>query len=807
MIFNHQTKLLAGIVILITLISYQEIAYSAVGESAVITLIFPPGARATGLGEAFTGLADDANATFYNPAGLGQSPQANSWKLHLNKTGATFTSIAAKKRKDFGSKDLIWAGTQNGLLRFNGKAWEDYEIYLIEQNDDIEDIASKFMKIDDPLLLKNAIWTILSFNKISQKHFKAIKIQLLNALQKNDSKNAEFLADSLAKEIVMVPSLERSSAKIYALISNSVDSLKASSLSDQLASVFQTKDIVFQNLDEVKIPFSIAVKDSITCLALDNSNRLWAGTVKGLWRYSDNEWNHYTVGDGLPSNIITSIAVGSSGQISVGTDNGIGTYINGQWKAIDSSNGLPSSMVNSVTYGSHDVLYAGTPMGLVKTTDSTITIFDTSNGLLTNNVLSLFFDSKERLWIGGQNGVTIYTPTSWKRYKFPDSRVSSFTEHGNGNIWIGTDKGVISYKAGALVVDRNGVTKENPPEWKSFHNKNVLSDNDVRAVIDHDKDVWIATGKAINEYDNANRQVFLFYEQLLPYFKIPDLWHAYASVVYPTQDWGTIGGFVNYINMGENVTTDALGREMPPKRSWEGVFGLSYGLALKEDLSLGLNAKYVYSALAPALTDGQGVGQTFAIDAAVLKRNFFLKKLDLGFMLQNMGPDIFYMDRNNPDPIPFTLRLGFAYRAVQTPVHDMKLLLDFNREFVKNNDEGRPDPFYKALFTDLKKETIDSTLSEDFIDKMEETNINLGLEYWYANFVALRTGFLIDYVGERYEWTLGLGIKYGTLNFDWSYIYSPEGFMKDQLKWFNDEKTGSSGVRNGQWRASFMFLF
>ncbi|HMA64274.1 MAG TPA: hypothetical protein VKO63_03705, partial [Chitinispirillaceae bacterium] len=137
-------------------------------------------------------------------------------------------------------------------------------------------------------------------------------------------------------------------------------------------------------------------------------------------------------------------------------------------------------------------------------------------------------------------------------------------------------------------------------------------------------------------------------------------------------------------------------------------------------------------------------------------------------------------------------------------VHDLKFLLDLNREFVRSDSSGKPEPFYKALFTDLAD---DDVTDESTMEKLEETNVNLGLEYWYANFVALRTGFLADYIGVRWEWTLGLGIKYGTLNADWSYIYSPEGFMKGILKNTKNGKTGSTGVRNGQWRVSFLFHF
>ena len=53
--------------ILLCLHARFQSAEAGVGESAVITLAFPPGARATGTGEAFTGLADRISQ-FLKPA-------------------------------------------------------------------------------------------------------------------------------------------------------------------------------------------------------------------------------------------------------------------------------------------------------------------------------------------------------------------------------------------------------------------------------------------------------------------------------------------------------------------------------------------------------------------------------------------------------------------------------------------------------------------------------------------------------------------------------------------------------------------
>jgi hypothetical protein len=53
-------------------------AFGAAGASSSPYLKLPMGARATGMGEAFTGIADDDQAMFYNPAGL---TQLNSIRL------------------------------------------------------------------------------------------------------------------------------------------------------------------------------------------------------------------------------------------------------------------------------------------------------------------------------------------------------------------------------------------------------------------------------------------------------------------------------------------------------------------------------------------------------------------------------------------------------------------------------------------------------------------------------------------------------------------------------------------------------
>jgi ligand-binding sensor domain-containing protein len=790
---SFSSKLLSALFVLF--LCHQVVL--AVGQSAVITLVFPPGARATGLGEAFVAVADDANATFFNPAGLGQDPLSNSWKAYSLKSGDQITALAAKRKKDFSMSDRIWAGTNHGVLRFNGKAWETYERHLIVQGENLQNIARKYIMADNDSLIRRAVATIKKANNIELIRSKDLEDYCNREIGDSAMKARNTTSAIITADIMGMSKFERSPSQIAGKLTGCVDSLKAIKMADGIMRILAKKDIQFEDLVELKVPFTIAVNDSVTSMAVDSLERTWIGTPHGLWRYDGSVWNYYSEIDGLPSGHINAISVGHGGAIAVGTNEGIGYYNDGKWTSFGTAGGLPDSNIAAVAFGKNDVLFAGTRRGMAERKDSAWVVFDTTNGLLDPDVRALFVDSKGRVWAGGKNGVSIYDETSWKRYKFPGSTVSSINEHGTGSVWIGPNKGAITYRQGKMKADASGKLKESPPEWKVFHSKNALKGDEVQGVSVQGNDIWLATKQAVNKYDYADQQVFLFYEQLLPAFKINDLWHVYLAYVLPTEDWGTLGLMVNFINFGINQMTDEQGREIAQFRSWEGVFGLSYGLLLAQDLSAGINVKYAHSALAPGYGPGdEGIGRTFAIDAAILKRNLFFKNFDIGFHLQNMGPSIYYIEREEADPIPFTVRLGFSYKPIQTPYLDLRLLFDMDREIVKNYPDKRPDPFFTAIYTSLINDTT-TTLSE----KLQEINLHAGIELWYANLLAIRVGHLFDYAGKRFELTLGLGIKYGNINFDWSFIHSPEGFMKGIVA------EGSNGSRNGQWRASFMFNF
>jgi hypothetical protein len=304
-----------------------------------------------------------------------------------------------------------------------------------------------------------------------------------------------------------------------------------------------------------------------------------------------------------------------------------------------------------------------------------------------------------------------------------------------------------------------------------------------------------------------------FYEQLLPAFKIPDLWHHNMAWMFQPAN-REIGGFAvfwNYINFGTNAWTDENGYIKGRARSYEEVFNISWGFNFHEiglkNHYFGLSVKYALSALAPGYgPGGEGIGQTIAFDAGYLWQ--CLPGLRVGLNLQNMGPAIFYVSESEKDPIPFTINLGLAYthdfNIGNLQIGQIRTEVRADREVVKNYFDKPPDPFWKAIWTDLIHDTtaLPDTTRSRLDNELDEINWHLGVEYTILNSLSLREGFLFDRMGKRFEHHFGIGLRIlNHFELDWGMIYAPEGYMRGLF-----ENEGSNGSRHGQWRISFTYI-
>jgi hypothetical protein len=165
-------------------------------------------------------------------------------------------------------------------------------------------------------------------------------------------------------------------------------------------------------------------------------------------------------------------------------------------------------------------------------------------------------------------------------------------------------------------------------------------------------------------------------------------------------------------------------------------------------------------------------------------------------VLANIGPNVYYVDKSNADPIPLTWRFGVSYDLLNIPDHRFTLNADYNKTVIYENDKGEAEPFYISAWKSwLYPETAEENdkAIDTFKKTFKEGVANLGAEYVYAGTVALRAGYLHDQTGKRQELDIGIGVMLSDMM---------------QLDIASIQNVGNlEGVRDGQLRFSGLFRF
>lgn len=283
--------------------------------------------------------------------------------------------------------------------------------------------------------------------------------------------------------------------------------------------------------------------------------------------------------------------------------------------------------------------------------------------------------------------------------------------------------------------------------------------DDINAVF------WNPAGLG---FQTNARQIALSFSKWLPQFNA-DLFYSYGTYgQYVDALDGTIAGTFIFMNLGEFTRTAEDGTELGTFRSNEFSLGVSYGTKISDDVTAGVQIKYIQSNLAPAGAQqaSAGVGISGAFDLGFMwrprKLSIFGENMDnvlsIGANLQNVGPKMTYLTES--DPLPTMLRVGAAFKLVEDEFNDLLISIDFGKLLVRRDSLGS-DPIPQSFVTAWGQGGIET---------------GVGMEYIYDQAVSLRGGFFSEpaAAGARQFFTLGAGVAYDVFLLDFSYILTIE---------------------------------
>ena len=282
-------------------------------------------------------------------------------------------------------------------------------------------------------------------------------------------------------------------------------------------------------------------------------------------------FQHFTIDDGLPQNMVDCILQDSRGFMWFGTWNGLCSfdgYTFKDYKKQDSDHStISDNFVYSICEDVNKNLWIGTNTGAnlyLYDMDSFLN-FNEKSGLesLQNTRINTISSTNDSLiWIGSSNGLDVFkidqesNPTKINNYSFGSGTmeltgrsVNHIMHDSNKNLWISTNSGLCLLKKNADTLIK---FQTNP------NNINSLPHNSVRCTFqDSEGIIWIGTENGICKLDTFTSKFTNYFHNPLNQNTLP-----HNSIMSITEDIagkiiiGTLGGISIYNKDGSNNFTN-----------------------------------------------------------------------------------------------------------------------------------------------------------------------------------------------------------------------------------------------------------
>lgn len=327
----------------------------AVSNAAVLYLRVAAGARPAGMGEAFVAIADDATATYWNPAGLGNAPVAG--QLETKTIPQDFDDITdVITMKSYQGKTETWMISGDRLIMYDGKSWNTGRSYMTSSDQTLHDFLRTIMSIVDEDELEFMSEQVVSANCDVTPGEVETFAETIRANTPEDYHERDELErglDTLAAGYkYCLLNTERFKNLQDKLKKGLEDSLFTDEELDKIT--YSLEQAVLRFLpSQLMVPYASAIFGKMICLAT-TGNYLWVGTDNGLYRHSVVSWARYSTEHGLPSDTILTMD-DKEEHLLIGTAGGMGEYYHGAFNIFTD---LPFEPVKAVSFGSPVLGYA-----------------------------------------------------------------------------------------------------------------------------------------------------------------------------------------------------------------------------------------------------------------------------------------------------------------------------------------------------------------------------------------------------------------------------------------------------------------
>jgi hypothetical protein len=356
-------SVLLVMVILASCVALAGDALADISNAAVLFLRIAPGSRAAGMGEAYVAVADDATATHWNPAGLGNYPLADTW-IEAEIPAAYrplkgFAPLSTGGTRNYLDYD-IWAITSQGLIRYNNKRWNTEETFSTKTSETLEDIVRSYFRTADDARLAGVVGRVAALNnRGAYAELEALRDSILKAVPETyDARNS--IVGDLDSLLASFSLCRVNWDRISEMRGQLKDGLKDSTLNDTecdriAVSLERSRSRYLP--EELRIPYSTLFESEPTSLA-STGDILLVGTADGLVKFNGRRWEEVATAEGTPMSGTTCLYL-ISGSILVGSEDGINVFRGQTVSPLTSSeSGLPDGRVEMVGGSSLVDLYA-----------------------------------------------------------------------------------------------------------------------------------------------------------------------------------------------------------------------------------------------------------------------------------------------------------------------------------------------------------------------------------------------------------------------------------------------------------------